>query len=537
MRTGIFMNGRTPRLSRRLIGPNRLRLWPISWPLVVCLAAAMIGLVGVTWLVLPAHHHPKLLKFSAAGPGSPPARVCGNDAILGGGPKSSPTGAVTVPAGDNSGLNWGRVKTTYWFAPGTHTLGPGEYTQIIAGDGSTYVGAPGAVLDGQQTNYFAFGGYATNVTISYLTVQNFGTLGGNNNEGVVNQDSASGWTIDHSTLTDNAGAGTMLGSGNTVSYSCLKDNQQYGFNAYSGVGDPANITLDHDEIAGNNTYNWEAHITDCGCDGGGKFWRVNGAVVTNNWVHDNKSVGLWADMDNRGFDIENNYISGNYAEGIVYEASYNAVIKNNTFLRDGIGAGPNIPGFPTPAIYVSESGSDSRVAGPYGSTFSITGNKFTDNWGGVVLWENADRFCGSPANPSTDCTLVKPSVATAASCNSTNIANPPYHDDCRWKTQNVSVYHNLFDFNPADIGSSCTMANYCGFQGLFSQYGSYPSWSPFKGIVVENHITFDQKNHFASNTYNGPWHFMAHQQGNTVSWATWRASPYDQDAGSTLNPR
>ena len=29
---------------------------------------------------------------------------------------------------------------------------------------------------------------------------------------------------------------------------------------------------------------------------------------------------------------------------------------------------------------------------------------------------------------------------------------------------------------------------------------------------------------------------MIHQQGNVVSWATWRGNPYDQDAGSTLNP-
>ena len=32
----------------------------------------------------------------------------------------------------------------------------------------------------------------------------------------------------------------MLGSDNTLSYDCLKDNQQYGFNAYSpnGPGQP-----------------------------------------------------------------------------------------------------------------------------------------------------------------------------------------------------------------------------------------------------------------------------------------------------------
>ena len=94
----------------------------------------------------------------------------------------------------------------------------------------------------------------------------------------------------------------MLGSDNTLSYDCLTDNQQYGFNAYSDNG-PANLVIDHNEISGNDTYNWEARQPGCGCTGGGKFWDVDGAVITDNWIYDNHSVGLWADTDNRGFDI------------------------------------------------------------------------------------------------------------------------------------------------------------------------------------------------------------------------------------------
>jgi hypothetical protein len=375
------------------------------------------------------------------------------------------------------------------------------------------------------------------VKISYLTVQGFGINGGNHDQGVVNHNSANGWTIDHSTLKDNAGAGAMLGSGNTLSYNCLKNNQQYGFNAYSTAG-PANLVIHHNEIVGNDTYNWEARQPGCGCTGGGKFWDVNGAVITDNWVHDNHSVGLWADTNNRGFDIQGNYIEGNYNSGLIYEISYNALVKGNTFVRNGLGAAAANPGFPTSAIYISESGSDSRVPGHYGSTFLITGNTFIDNWGGVVLWENSNRFCGSPANTSTgDCTLVDPATVTVGSCNEHNIARTPYYADCRWKTQYVMIDHNEFDFNPANIGRSCTIANECGFQGVFSEYGTYPSWSPYKGTAVESHITFDQNNHFTRNTYNGPWHFMAHEEGNVMSWATWRASPYHQDGGSTMNRR
>ena len=34
----------------------------------------------------------------------------------------------------------------------------------------------------------------------------------------------------------------------------------------------------------------------------------------------------------------------------------------------------------------------------YNKTFAITGNTFTNNWSGVILWENSNRFCGSPDN-------------------------------------------------------------------------------------------------------------------------------------------
>jgi hypothetical protein len=533
-------NSRPERSPGFHIGPLRGRPLAIVGALAVCLVAAVVGLAGPSWLSSPVESSPAPQRSSAAGSGAAgPAvartRVCGNAAILGNGPSSAPSGAVTVPAGDDADVDFGRTQATYWFAPGTHTLGGGEFSQIVPGSGSKYLGAPGAVLDGQHENSYAFGGDASDVTISYLTIRDFGTHGGNENEGVANHDSATGWTIDHTSLIDNAGAGTMLGSDNTLSYDCLKDNQQYGFNAYSTSG-PSNLVIDHNEIAGNDTYNWEKHISGCGCTGGGKFWDVKGAVIKDNWVHGNHSVGLWADTNNQTFVIEGNYFENNYNSALIYEISYNALIKDNFFFRNGLGAGPVNPGFPTGAIYLSESGSDRRVGGKYGRVLSITGNTFINNWGGVILWENSNRFCNSPANTSTgDCTLVDRSLVTVHSCNRADIARQPYNSDCRWKTQNVSVDHNVFDFSPAEVGSSCTVAHGCGFQGLFSEFGSFPSWSPYKGTMVENHITFDQDNHFASNIYNGPWRFMAHEQGNEVSWAMWQGSPFHQDAGSTLN--
>ena len=514
----------------------------LTWPRAVGAAAALALLVVVVarepWLRSEAPASPGSAPSVAAvaaessSPPSPPARICGSSRLRG--PATRPAHAVRVsPTQHLPALVASKAAgTTFWLAPGVHVLGGGAYDSVRPKSGDTFIGAPGAVISGQHRNLYAFAGSAKHVTIEHLRIQNFGSPGDNNNEGVVNHDSAAHWTLRWTTVTANAGAGVMIGSGNVISHSCLSNNGQYGFNAYSPSG-VAYVSLLSNEIAGNNTDKWEHRQPGCGCTGGGKFWETRHAKVVGNYVHDNMSVGLWADTNNRDFLFKGNYISDNDAEGIMYEISYNAAILNNTFIRNGTVEGPTNPGFPTGAIYISESGSDRRVTGHYSRSLVISGNLFRDNWSGVVAWENADRFAGSPANSSSGyTTLVNPRVATAKKCATADLVKrKPYINDCRWKTQHLVVTKNTFSFSPAHLGSKCTAANGCGFNGLFSNYGTYPDWSPYKGTVVEKHITFSQHNLWTHNSYFGPWRFMALQAGHTVSWTRWR-STYHQDAGS-----
>ena len=462
-----------------------------------------------------------------------PSRRCATVQHSAGRPRP-PANAVEVSTEENlADVVRGRsAQTTYWLSPGIHRLGKGIYDQVVPHPGDTFVGAPGAILDGQDTNRYAFGGNAADVMITSLTVQNFGSTGDNNNEGVVNHDSADGWRVDSSTIQKNAGAGVMLGSRNKLTGNCLRDNGQYGFSAYHADG-VTDVVLDGNEISGNNTDDWEDRQPGCGCTGGGKFWETNGARIVGNYVHDNRGVGLWADSNNVGFRFEGNYIASNDAEGIMYETSYNAVILDNTFVRNALVKGPTNPKFPASAIYLSESGSDDRVEGPYGKEFRVTGNEFTDNWSGIVAWENADRFAGSPANTSTGVsTLVNPSVATVSACaTKSKIKKQPFYGDCRWKTQNVVVEANTFAIDPLKI-KGCKPSTGCGFNGLFSNYGTYPRWSPYQGDVVQKDITFEQNNVWRNNTYTGSWHFVVEEAGHVVAWDAWRSAPYGQDAGS-----
>jgi hypothetical protein len=461
-------------------------------------------------------------------PTTPPAPICGNAAALNG-PDTPPPGATVVPAGNNASFDFGVAGRTYWFAPGVHTLGSDRYGQIVPGNNSTFVGAPGAIIDGQNRNVYAFTQRATGVTIRNLTIRNFGTGLDNNNEGVVNHDAGRNWTIEANTVTNNDGAGVFVGSGNVLRGNCLKDNGQYGFSVYDvdGVSD---VIIDRNEIVGNNRDDWERRIDGCGCTGGAKFWDTDGALIRNNWVHDNLSVGLWADTNNTNFVIDGNLIENNTDEGFWYEISYNAVIVNNTFRRNALVKGREFASrqdpFPVPAVYISEAGGDARVAGP--STLEIAFNVFEDNWGGVTLWENADRFCSSSANTSTgECTLV--GAASLNACRNANlIRQQPYFSDCRWKTQNVSVHHNVFRLNPSAIG--CTNW-YCARQSVLANYGTY---APYTGPVVQNAITFNQNNRWYSNQYFGPWRFMPFGTERNLSFNEWRAGPYNQDAGSTI---
>lgn len=461
-----------------------------------------------------------------APPAAPPARICGSPSLDG--PAAPPAGSVTVHPGQHLGelTRASRRGTTFWLAPGRHVLGSDRFDQVIPKAGNEYVGAPGAVLDGRRLNAYAFTQHARRVTIRHLTIENFiAPL----NEGVVNHDAGPRWRIEHNTIRNNDGAGVFLGPNGVVRHNCLTANGQYGFQGFH-----RNITLTHNEISLNNTQDVEDRIPGgCGCSGGGKFWGVTGATVTDNWVHHNRGPGLWADTNNAVFRFEGNYIEDNDGQAIFYETSYNFLIANNTIVRNTWVTGREFSArgdsFPVGTIYISESGGDERVSRRYARS-RIVGNLFKDNWGGVVLWENADRFCNSAANTSTGlCT--RGGRATLKRCSPPRIDTEPYYSDCRWKTQNVAVHANRFLLDPVAV-DGCD-PTYCGKQGLFSNFGTFPRWSPYKGMRIARAVTFRRNNRFHHNTYIGPWSFAPYD-GSPVNFERWRRPPYRQDAGSTM---
>ncbi|WP_344477155.1 right-handed parallel beta-helix repeat-containing protein [Nonomuraea monospora] len=426
-----------------------------------------------------------------------------------------------------------KANTTYYFATGTHTLGADKYAQIMPGDGATFIGAPGAVLDGQKLNQYAFTQHATGVTIKYLTITGFVAP---QDEGVVNHDSGDGWVVEHNTIRDNGGAGLMAGAENEIRGNCFKDNGQYGLNAYKAGNTITGLVVAGNEFTGNNTDDWEHQVPGCGCTGAMKFWAVNGADVTGNWVHGNHGPGVWADTNNNDFLIEDNLIEDNESLGIFYEISYNAVIRNNTIRRNAWDSGAERATkgdpFPEAAIYLSEADGEPRVPART-SKIEITGNLLENNWGGITAWANADRFCNSPASTTGDCTMIV-GPANKAKCSDPDIKSEPLYTDCRWWTKNVDVHHNTFAFDPGDVNGGCP-TQYCGHMALLSNWGTYPDWSPYMGDVIQKSIVHDSHNSWHDNTYTGPWQFRVGDMDTRVAPGHWIGPQYGQDAGSTFD--
>ncbi|MFO7192929.1 MAG: right-handed parallel beta-helix repeat-containing protein [Thermocrispum agreste] len=498
---------------------------PSSRPRPGRFAAVLAGVVAVTGLV----------SCTAGGPAPDraerPIRVCDR---VEPGPASPPGGAVVVQPGvdDVAALTRQRpAGTTFWLAEGVHTLGGNEFAQIVPKKGNAYLGAPGAVLDGKGINRYAVGGKAERVTVRHLTVRNFVAPG---NESVVNHDSADHWVVEHNTISDNGGAALAAGAHQRIRFNCLRDNGQYGINAYQDSGTITGLVVHGNEITGNNTDDWEARIAGCGCTGGAKFWAVDGADVTGNWVHHNHGPGLWADTNNNDFVIRDNVISDNEGPAIIYETSYNAVIAGNTILRNNWADGRRFvtegDPFPVAAVYVSESGGEPRVPART-DKLVITGNRFTDNWSGITLWENADRFCNSPHNTSSGyCTLL---VDDVRQCRSPAIQRKPLLDDCRWKTKRVDIHHNRFEVDPVKLGCE----HLCARMAVLANFGTSPAWSPYHGASIQQAITWHQGNEWHDNVYVGPWRFMAYDTSRLLEPSVWQSAPHRQDRGSVFSLR
>ena len=241
---------------------------------------------------------------------------------------------------------------------------------------------------------------------------------------------------------ESSGGGYAINVGNytAIKHNCLTQNAQGAYNGGGVIG----TDISYNEISWNGLGEYpDAPGTGgspyaCGCSGGGKLFYTANATVDYNYVHNNYSAGIWFDFENTGADISHNYVASNWGDGIDYEASYNANISDNTLIGNswasdgawpaGVGGG-NCNGVtctegggiiaasfgnPQATIYVSNSGGNANlgtisvpntisvpgcsshctVTSRYRGHIWITGNNLVNNFGGVSVYTDTDRYPG-----------------------------------------------------------------------------------------------------------------------------------------------
>jgi hypothetical protein len=564
----------------------------------------------------PYHYNGRAGKYSSGTAGLPTYGVPGSDF-----PKD--TAGVVLPAGKHSYASYElSPDTVYYLLPGTHT-GSFQADRNDAFVGGRSGGTP-AVVSGDYSGYAAAidsnysSGNQPGVTIEYLTIQKFQPAG---DAAAINQGANTGWALRNNTITLNApGAGVIAGADNILEHNCMTLNGQYGFQSSDTgswgqdplTGGPYDVTIADNEISYNDTCDFEGllsnraigwakynpvapqyrnphcgTVTGDGNEGGFKLWHTDGVTIKGNYIHNNWGPGAWADTDNANTTYTGNAIMNNDGPAITEEISYNFSITGNYLANNGWAEGLDNPGFPTPAIYVSQSGSDTIFGGvpacpeascagqgSYPRQSVISRNTLVNNGGNIFLWQNSDRFCSAGFDDA--CTLVggNPGRFTMAGCKSnlpaaaintltyaarrTGSPAEDWWNGCLWSSANVRIAHNTIDFDPAAI-MHCNGKAWpaCGAGGIFAEYAMAAPYNRPGGWVILSQLTFFQHDTWSDNLYNGPSTFYAWNQGNPVSWADWTgrvsegdkcssagahrsgacSGPFGQDSGSSYHHR
>jgi parallel beta-helix repeat protein len=287
-------------------------------------------------------------------------------------PASSPptrcaSGGVPIGVGDVAQLvvDAHPAGTTYLIKAGTHL----RNFSVRPRTGDTFCGEPGAVLDGGRSLKSAFSGGTSDVTLDSLTVRDYAS--GRQGAAIQPETHASGWVVRNVSALHNGWAGLLGADGMRILGGHYNDNDQLGIGGNAATGilldglDGDSNTFDGPELARNHSLhaacNWEA---------GGMKWDVGQVTIRNAHVHDNDCRGLWADINARNALIEHNLVEDNFAEGIYYEISRDAVIRDNRVYGNGLrGAGWYWDG----GITVASS-----------SNVEVYGNRLSGNYNGIT---------------------------------------------------------------------------------------------------------------------------------------------------------
>jgi len=245
-------------------------------------------------------------------------------------PPTAPPGIPIIPGQSiQAAVNANPGGTVFLIKAGRHSR-----QSVLPKNGDTFRCEAGAILDGENLTPYAFtrsGGDPDDVRIVGCVIERYtpaAQMGAILAGGHSATDLTVGWIVDSTEVRYNTNLGIRVGNRTKVRWSNVHHNGTIGI---GGTGD--DILIESTEISYNNPSG-----AGLGFESGGtKFVLTNRLVARNNWVHDNRGPGLWADIGNRGFLFENNLVEDQLQDGIVIEISYGGIIRNNTCRRNGLG--------------------------------------------------------------------------------------------------------------------------------------------------------------------------------------------------------
>jgi hypothetical protein len=271
---------------------------------------------------------------------------------------------VRVAPGDNiqAQIDHHRRRTTFCFATGVYHFSETMWTgnkfprldlragAVIDGGNGEFVGISGLGAPDGKRGTIILGG----------TFQNFGNATSLPRISPINM--KGNWIIRGTELSQNFNAGLSIsGDDAHVSNVNVHHNGRYGItvtHSCDGCAGPRGVTIEHSEIAFNNT-----RQLDPGFDAGGTKFSAgtNGMIVRHNEVHDNYGSGLWFDGYNTNANVYGNVIYDNYRWGIFWELSYGgATIHDNVLTGNGIGDG-SLTGHNAQLVVANSDGTDGGI--------------------------------------------------------------------------------------------------------------------------------------------------------------------------------
>lgn len=233
-----------------------------------------------------------------------------------------PGGLVPIYPGESiqAAVDAHAVGTGFLIKSGVH-----RQQSIRPKEGMSFIGEPGAVLDGEYVAPYAFQAHLTNsVTIRGLRVTRYAPP---ELSAAVDAVETRGWLIEDNEIDHNSNGslrayGLRLGSWSIVRRNTIHHNGWLGINCYNET----DTLVENNEVYANPSALFDDTVGEAANI---KLFDCGRITLRGNHVHDGPFRGIWVDTMQPEITIADNRVVNHGQQGIWYEVSYRGVIRNN----------------------------------------------------------------------------------------------------------------------------------------------------------------------------------------------------------------